>query len=599
MTFGRVLRRRSWAAGSLLTLLALAALAASPVAAGARSPQPPRAKTILVKFSAGARAAAQVESEGDVSLGRTRSNVQVVELQPGETVRARIAEYQARGDVVYAEPNFVAHTLLDGPRDASAGNQWALRAIRAFEGWSLYPGAYTAQSGVKVAVVDTGVDHRHEDLNDGRVVTAAGANCMGAGGTCAPGSALDDHGHGTIVAGIVAAAANNGHGVAGIAFSSQIVPVKVMDSNGTGTYASITNGILWAARSGARVINLSLGGLEFSQTLCDAVAQARSAGALVVAAAGNKGTSAPSYPAACPGTVGVAATDANDNVTSFSNVGSPNVFVSAPGVSIVSTYLNNSYGPTDGTSVSAPIVSALGALLFGQVPARTPDDVKRILASTSAKVGGGYGPDPYGTCACTWSSSHGYGRIDVYSALAVAGGLPPSPPTSPPTAASPSAPPSAPASAPAPTPTTPATGDARPGVPPRGTKSAARSGRTQATQRRDVLLGTLVRDVLRALGGNDVIRSGRGNDRVDGGAGKDRIFAGRGDDAVVGGVGADLLDGGAGNDRLMGGRGNDFIWSRDGRADVVGCGRGRDTVVADRLDRVGKWCERVRRKPRR
>src|SRR5439155_8765226 len=115
-----------------------------------------------------------------------------------------------------------------------------------------------------------------------------------------------------------------------------------------------------------------------------------------------------------PGAVGVAATDTADGKASFSNFGSPDVFVSAPGVSIYSTYTGDGYATLSGTSMAAPLVSGLAALLFGQTPSRTVADVKTLLATSSDKVSGAYGSDPYGTCGgCTWHQSFGYGRIDV------------------------------------------------------------------------------------------------------------------------------------------------------------------------------------------
>ena len=253
------------------------------------------------------------------------------------------------------------------------------------------------------------------------------------------------------MAGIAGAATNNGLGVAGVAFSSPVIPVKALESNGSGWDSDVANGILWAAQHGARVINLSLGGV-YSQTDCDAVYTAEHTyGALSVAASGNDSSSVPSAPAACPGAVGVAATDRFDSAASFSNFGSPDVFVSAPGVGIWSTFWPTPYASESGTSMASPFVAGLAALLFGEHPDWTPTDVRRVLAATSDKVGGvAYGPDPYGSCSgCTWQQSYGYGRVDVGAALAAASPLasspsPPPPPSLPSPLASPPPPPALP-----------------------------------------------------------------------------------------------------------------------------------------------------------
>jgi thermitase len=373
--------------------------------------------TVLVKFNVPTQAAPLVRQLGDRLAGFTGNQVAIVKLQRGEKVERKVAQYKKLPAVVYAEPNYLARADVAAPNDPSYRSQWNLIRIRELEGWSAYPGSYDARSVVRLAVVDTGVESTHEDLDDRRVLVDLGANCVR--GTCSPDPALDDNGHGTHVAGIAAAETNNGTGVAGVGFSVQVIPVKVLTANAGGTYAALASGIVWAAEHGARVINMSISGSASSRTLCDAVAQASSLGSLVVAAAGNNGTSAAAYPAACPGAVGVSATDSGDGLATFSSFGYPNVFVSAPGVSITSTYLRNSYRQLSGTSMAAPHVAGLAALLFSQVPARTLVDLKTLLATTADKVGSGYGTDPYGTCrSCTWSSSWGYGRINAERALA-------------------------------------------------------------------------------------------------------------------------------------------------------------------------------------
>ncbi len=400
---------------SLRLLFALVALAIAPLAAAHGRED---ANTILVHFLPGADVQGEIAALGDHQIGHSKTDVVLVRVHGGVLPDTEVAAYDALVDVDWAEPNFVAQSsMLAAPNDPQYGSQWALAKIQALGGWSLFPGSYGVASGVPIAVVDTGVDSTHPDLPN--VLTASGANCVS--GTCAASSGLDDNGHGTHVAGIAAAAANNTLGIAGVAYGSPMIPVKALDSAGNGTYAAISNGIIWAADHGAKVVNLSMNAAAYSKTMCDAVAYAAGKGVTVVAAAGNDSTSTAEYPAACPGAIGVAATDSSDLPASFSDYGSPDVFVSAPGVSIVSTWLGSGYSTLSGTSMASPYVAGVAALLLGQDGTRTPADVKRILASTSDKVGSGsYSGDSFNACAggCSWNANYGYGRIDVNNALA-------------------------------------------------------------------------------------------------------------------------------------------------------------------------------------
>jgi serine protease len=420
-------------------LVVLALLVCAPAARAAD-------RTLLVRFKSPSSGTAKAEALGDDAVGTTATHAVIVRVRAGATLSERLAAYRRRPDVAFAEPNRIVHALaLAAPDDPRFADQWALAATNAVAGWSIYPGTYAATAGAPIAVVDTGVDASHPDLA-GHVQTSLGASCLTSDPylpqPCFPGPAADDEGHGTHVAGIAAAATNDGAGVAGLAFTSPIIPVKVLDSTGAGYDSDVANGIVWAAAHGARVINLSLGG-DYSQTDCDAVSTAeRVYGALVVAAAGNDGSDAPTSPAGCPGAVGVAATDSVDELAYFSNFGAPDVFVSAPGVGILSTYQSD-YAVFSGTSMASPLVAGLAALRIGEHPATTPGQVRQVLATTSAKVGGPYGGDPYATCAsCTWNERYGYGRVDVAGALAAAEPPPsaPSPPP-PPTPPAPPAPP--------------------------------------------------------------------------------------------------------------------------------------------------------------
>ncbi len=383
--------------------------------------------TILVEFAASADADEIVAEEGDGEAGETVGRVKIVKLRHGKTVEEALAKYRARGNVAFAEPNFIATAQLAAPNDTSYASQWGLSKINAADAWTNYPGSYVASAGSTVAVVDTGVDLDHADLA-AHLLPGSAANCLT--GTCSGAvSADDDNGHGTHVAGIAAAVTNNGTGVAGVSINSSILPVKALNSSGSGSYAAISSGIKWAVDHGADVINLSLGGYSYSSTLCSAVTYAVSNGVVLVAAAGNDGTSQPLYPASCPGAIGVAATSSSDGTASWSNYGSPNVFVSAPGVSIYSTYFGNGYTTMSGTSMATPFVAGLAGLLLAQVPSRNVADVKTVLATTSDKPSGvAFGVDPYGTCTCTWNANYGYGRINAYQALSAGGASPPPPP---------------------------------------------------------------------------------------------------------------------------------------------------------------------------
>ena len=437
----------------ILLLVALAVLACSaPAAALANA-------TILVKFAKPTGASAKIAELGDDVTGSTVGGVKVVDPQPGETVADALARYQARPDVVYAEPNRIVHLFaLSDPDDAFYVDQWGLPMISALAGWSTFPGTYAAPAGAPIGIVDTGVDASHPDLV--AKVAPSGATCLGGG--CVAGTPTDPWGHGTHVSGIAGAATNNGVGVAGVAFSSPIIPVRVFQDDGTGSPiaydADVANGIAWAADHGAKVINLSLGG-GYSLTECNAVELAiNSYHAVVVAAAGNSSVSTPTYPAACPGVVGVAATDESDLPAGFSNYGNPDVFLSAPGVDILSTwpaaiddecpyfpYEPSGYCHLDGTSMAAPHVTGLAALIMSEHPEASVWQVKQMLAQSSDKAGTlPYGSDPYSFCpTCTWEAHYGYGRIDVQRALSTA--LPPSaPPAAPPPPPAPTAPPAPP-----------------------------------------------------------------------------------------------------------------------------------------------------------
>ncbi len=336
------------------------------------------------------------------------------------------AALRARPDVLFAEPDYRARTAA-GPDDPALGEQWALARINAPAAWDVVTGT----AAVTIAVVDSGVTLDHPDLapklrinpgeipgneidddGNGQVDDVHGWRFYHrwTGSTYVAGedaNVADDFGHGTHVAGIAAAATNNGIGIAGVAWGAAVMPVKVLDQYGVGWYSDIAAGIVYAVDNGARVINLSLGGAPASDTLCAAVAYAHAAGALVVAATGNSGA-AVFYPAACAGALAVAATDQADGHPSFSNCG-PQVALAAPGVDIYSTWpWVSGYFTKSGTSMAAPHVSGVAALVWSRWPDWSNDAVSRQIVGTVVEVG-----------APGWDQYTGWGRLDAAAAVGV------------------------------------------------------------------------------------------------------------------------------------------------------------------------------------
>ncbi|MCU7725133.1 S8 family peptidase [Actinoplanes sp. KI2] len=297
--------------------------------------------------------------------------------------------------------------------------------------------ARSTGSGVTVAVVDTGVDASHPDLA-GQVLP--GIDIVNGSTT---GVSTDPNGHGTHVAGTIAALTGNGVGVASVAPGVKILPVRVLDANGSGYMSDAATGIVWAADHGATVINLSLGSTSQVSAVTNAVSYARGKGVTVVAAAGNdraKG-SPTSWPAADAGVIAVAATDSADTVADYSNQGSY-VDVAAPGSEIVSTYpvAKGSYATMDGTSMATPHVAAEAALLKAYDKSLTPDQIEKTIESTAVDLGKA-GKD----------TDYGYGRVDAAAALQAVTPAASAPTTAPTTTASPA--PSTTSTSPAPTPT--------------------------------------------------------------------------------------------------------------------------------------------------
>jgi serine protease len=361
----------------------------------------------------------------------------VVKVPDGKVLE-KVGEYSKRSDVDYAEPNYYVYALWQ-PNDQYYPYQWDLDnpdygGIQMEEAW----GIQTGNASVVVAVVDTGVAYENYTKWLKRYYLAPDL----ASTVFVPGYDYvendthpnDDNSHGTHVTGTIAQSTNNGVGVAGVAFDTAIMPVKVLDKNGSGTDANVASGIIWAADHGADVINLSLGGPDPSQTLLDAVKYAYEHGVTVIAAAGNDGSSQASYPAAYDDyVIAVGATRYDETLAYYSNYGASLDLV-APGGDLnvdqnkdgyPDGVLQNTFNPNtkntgdfgywffQGTSMAAPHVSGVAALLLARGNAATPDEVRAALQGTADDLG-----------APGWDGTYGWGLVNAYVALQWTAGPP-------------------------------------------------------------------------------------------------------------------------------------------------------------------------------
>ncbi len=419
------------------------------------SPDSHDGASILVRFEPGYRGIAAVEPVGfgagilqgthvGRQLGRV-SGLHRIHLSSAVSVEAALAAYRNSSMVTYAEPNFRVRIAETYPEDPRFGEMWALHNtgqtggrtdadIDAPLAWDITTGSGAAV----VAVIDTGVDYMHPDLagnmwinqdeipgdgldNDGNgyVDDVYGYDFINRDG-----NPMDDQGHGTHVAGTIGAAGNNGTGVTGINWDVQIMALKFLGADGWGDGADAIEAIYYALANGASIINASWGGDPYSQALHDAIAAARDANCIVVAAAGNGNSlgvgldndASPYYPASydLDNLVAVAAVDANDRLAGFSNYGRTSVDLAAPGVNILSTMPGAAYAANSGTSMAAPHAAGVLALVQDLHPEWTYRQVIEQVLTTVDVL-----PEFYGTNATA-------GRLNA--AAAVGNPQPPSPP---------------------------------------------------------------------------------------------------------------------------------------------------------------------------
>lgn len=375
-----------------------------------------------------------------------RTRMPVRDLAPIRVLVAHASDESAFAgldDLRYVERERVRR-LAFTPNDPLVPKQWYLAQLRAYDAWEVLP----PFAAVRVAVIDSGVDAGHPELS-GRI--AAARSFVG-------GSAkVDTQGHGTFVAGLIAAEVDNQTGIAGLSPAAELLVAKVVSADGSIPVSAEAAAIRWAVDAGARVINMSLGGLRdpldperdtFSHLEADAIRYAISKGVVVVAAVGNGDPAGKlpwqyaSWPAALPHVLGVSAITRTGAAPGFSNRDAIYNDISAPGQDILSTFpraltakrvecREQGYSPcgpeeyrlAEGTSFAAPQVSAAAATLIAMRPDLGPDQVTSILEQTAvdANAASGCRTCPLGRDALT-----GWGRIDVTSALAsLDGPLPP------------------------------------------------------------------------------------------------------------------------------------------------------------------------------
>jgi thermitase len=390
---------------------------AEPFQIQSRTTSPDSVSSVIVQLKPGAVLSMAMPAGKPMQLPRT-----TVHPLNGESVDTVLARLQQDPAVALAVPNRRLYALST-VNDSMYGQLWGFQKAQVPQAWD----RTTGKASVIVAVVDSGVDDTHPDLKNGQIIR---------GPDLVENDAVpqDEFGHGTHVAGTIAATANNSTGVAGMAYNCKVLAVRVLGKDGGGQLSDVADGIIKAQKLGAKVINLSLGGTEGEAVLEQAVNQVSAAGTLVVAAAGNSNTTAPSYPAAYKAVLAVGATDQQDRRASFSNYGA-NTTIAAPGVGILSTSAQT-YKSMSGTSMASPHVAAAAALLYSLKPDATTDQVRQALISSGD--------------ACSGFNDVKVKRLNVYKAIqALEGGTTPTPTPAPSTDPTP-----APSPTPSPSPTT-------------------------------------------------------------------------------------------------------------------------------------------------
>lgn len=421
----------------IYSLLVALLLASTPAFSVRAIEQAPVYKLVIeLKQGSGVTLArdAKIKSVEPVFVNaKTPSFKRTFEIQTNYTLSEFLSIYYH--NVVYAQNDHQiktgAVTVNDPGFATSAGDinkTWGLHKADFVNAWEKTKGS----SSVVVAVIDTGIDGTHEDLSSGQV--GAGFNFL-TRSSISFGLNTDDNGHGTLVSGVIAATPNNFRGIVGATWNVTLMPLKALDAKGSGSSADLAAAIVYAADNGASIINMSLGGMGFSNdtTLANAVTYAFNKGLVLISAAGNDVAStggnmdtSPVFPACIDNTqnmmIGVAATDYNDQKADFSNYGKACVDVSSPGKRILTTTnrdpaspgISNSYVYASGTSLATPFVSGEAALIKALYPNADNKEIRDRIIKSADPI------DASNTSQCNGSPCFGLigsGRINAFKAL--------------------------------------------------------------------------------------------------------------------------------------------------------------------------------------
>lgn len=375
--------------------------------------------------------------EKKFSFSKLKAFQNVYSFDSGKTYSQLSQELAGIYDYLEIDPVVNSHDTVVTPNDPGftnneldTNNEWGLAKAKFPAAWSKTTGSFTNI----VAVIDTGIDETHSDLSG--VAYRDGYDFI-RNTAISTGINSDDNGHGTLVSGVIAAVPNNGKGIAGTNWQITLMPVKALDSGGSGTASSVAESIVWAADHSANIINMSLGGIGFSHdtTLANAISYAYNKNVVIIAAAGNDAASnggnldtTPVFPI-CDDNgqnmiIGVTASDLNDIKPDFANYGKVCVDVAAPGKKILSTinhdplsgrYASNAYAFASGTSLAVPFVTGEAALIKSKNPSASNAQIRDAIIASADNI------DDFNLSQCGGGSCRGLlgaGRINAAKALA-------------------------------------------------------------------------------------------------------------------------------------------------------------------------------------